>query len=427
MGDEAANAMNLDLNLGPVSEQGSDRVAAEAMDLDGWMDGRVVRVREANRLRARQRGRWRHLIIPPHVQSISMDWNQLVINSGNPVAVQAGEGSVAPRENVDEGRKVLDNCGSGFAMDSLSEEKKDDVDKISDEDGGFFDCNICLDMARDPVVTCCGHLFCWPCLYRWIHIHSDVKECPVCKGEVTIKNLTPIYGRGNSVSNPPEEDLSIKIPTRPPARRAESFRQVVQRTSLHFPMEDIIRQLNNSSDLAPASNQPPEPTDARDLAARNGPALNRLLTSRGLRRDRNLAMATDDALNNAQIDGGSTERWDARHIHSLLLRRSQSHRNPPVLPLHVSAFSAAERVVGPPRRRGPMQGRNDGQPPPVDDRNSFSSIAAVIISDSQLDTAVEIDSMGSLSTSTSRQGNDAARASDVDGSDARAPRRRRME
>jgi len=23
-------------------------------------------------------------------------------------------------------------------------------------------------LARDPVVTLCGHLYCWPCLFRWV-------------------------------------------------------------------------------------------------------------------------------------------------------------------------------------------------------------------------------------------------------------------
>jgi hypothetical protein len=32
-------------------------------------------------------------------------------------------------------------------------------------DNSSFDCNICLELARQPVVTSCGHLFCWPCLY----------------------------------------------------------------------------------------------------------------------------------------------------------------------------------------------------------------------------------------------------------------------
>jgi hypothetical protein len=36
----------------------------------------------------------------------------------------------------------------------------------SGSEGGSFECNICLELAQDPVVTLCGHLFCWPCLYR---------------------------------------------------------------------------------------------------------------------------------------------------------------------------------------------------------------------------------------------------------------------
>ena len=33
----------------------------------------------------------------------------------------------------------------------------------------LFDCNICLETAHDPVVTLCGHLYCWPCLYKRVH------------------------------------------------------------------------------------------------------------------------------------------------------------------------------------------------------------------------------------------------------------------
>jgi zinc-RING finger domain len=31
---------------------------------------------------------------------------------------------------------------------------------------GQFDCNICFDAAREPVVTQCGHLYCWQCLHQ---------------------------------------------------------------------------------------------------------------------------------------------------------------------------------------------------------------------------------------------------------------------
>ena len=29
-----------------------------------------------------------------------------------------------------------------------------------------FECNICFDAAKDPVVTQCGHLYCWSCLHQ---------------------------------------------------------------------------------------------------------------------------------------------------------------------------------------------------------------------------------------------------------------------
>uniref|UniRef100_A0A2K6TMV1 E3 ubiquitin-protein ligase RNF n=1 Tax=Saimiri boliviensis boliviensis TaxID=39432 RepID=A0A2K6TMV1_SAIBB len=29
-----------------------------------------------------------------------------------------------------------------------------------------FECNICLDTAKDAVISLCGHLFCWPCLHQ---------------------------------------------------------------------------------------------------------------------------------------------------------------------------------------------------------------------------------------------------------------------
>ena len=34
------------------------------------------------------------------------------------------------------------------------------------DDSSAFECNICLELAKEPIVTLCGHLYCWPCLYR---------------------------------------------------------------------------------------------------------------------------------------------------------------------------------------------------------------------------------------------------------------------
>jgi hypothetical protein len=66
--------------------------------------------------------------------------------------------------------------------------------------GENFECNICFQKANEAVVTCCGHLFCWPCLYSWLHVHSFHKECPVCKGVIAETAITPIYGRDHGHS-----------------------------------------------------------------------------------------------------------------------------------------------------------------------------------------------------------------------------------
>lgn len=82
-----------------------------------------------------------------------------------------------------------------------------------------FECNVCFDMAAEPVVTKCGHLFCWECLYQWLHVHSYHRECPVCKGQVADDAIIPIYGRGGSAAS------VDNAPPRPTGARVESSRQ----------------------------------------------------------------------------------------------------------------------------------------------------------------------------------------------------------
>jgi len=74
-----------------------------------------------------------------------------------------------------------------------------------------FECNICFEQASSPVVTSCGHLFCWSCLYKWLEQHPS---CPCCKSGVSKDNVIPLYGRGEEQKDPREE-----IPTRPQGQR----------------------------------------------------------------------------------------------------------------------------------------------------------------------------------------------------------------
>ena len=95
-----------------------------------------------------------------------------------------------------------------------------------------FYCNICLDPVVDPVATMCGHLYCWPCLYRWLEpgmtsveranllLGTDAaatavftnhpgdshrRVCPVCKAPCSVPSLVPIYVR-ESEATEYEED-----------------------------------------------------------------------------------------------------------------------------------------------------------------------------------------------------------------------------
>ncbi|KAA8515262.1 hypothetical protein F0562_018508 [Nyssa sinensis] len=93
----------------------------------------------------------------------------------------------------------------------------------SENTSGCFDCSICFDFARDPVVTLCGHLYCWPCIYKWFHFQSaslasdEHPQCPVCKAEISHTTVVPLYGRGGAELQGKASNLDVAIPPRPPA------------------------------------------------------------------------------------------------------------------------------------------------------------------------------------------------------------------
>ena len=37
---------------------------------------------------------------------------------------------------------------------------------MKNEKQSAFECIICIEIAKEPVVVKCGHLFCWPCIYE---------------------------------------------------------------------------------------------------------------------------------------------------------------------------------------------------------------------------------------------------------------------
>ncbi|KAJ2778128.1 hypothetical protein H4R18_004795 [Coemansia javaensis] len=81
------------------------------------------------------------------------------------------------------------------------------------EQAGEFSCNICFDASIDPVLTLCGHLFCWSCLVQWLERSAT---CPVCKAGCDKEKVIPVYGRGKEEKDP---RLNANMPNRPAGRR----------------------------------------------------------------------------------------------------------------------------------------------------------------------------------------------------------------
>ncbi|KAF5184192.1 E3 ubiquitin-protein ligase rma1h1-like, partial [Thalictrum thalictroides] len=119
----------------------------------------------------------------------------------------------------------------------------------ADDISGCFDCNICFDNAHDPVVTLCGHLYCWPCIYKWLHLQDtsfkpeEQQQCPVCKASISQTTLVPLYGRGQSLQNELKDSGPLQssddIPTRPQACGIDAL--ITTSTSTSQPNHNIQR------------------------------------------------------------------------------------------------------------------------------------------------------------------------------------------
>lgn len=109
------------------------------------------------------------------------------------------------------------------AAEARGKDRDDDVDALTaspqekDASDGMFSCNVCMEMASHPVVTLCGHLYCWPCLYKWLQMQQTVRTCPVCKAGVDRDKVIPVYGRGGN-GDPRKNSVDVgarPVPQRP--------------------------------------------------------------------------------------------------------------------------------------------------------------------------------------------------------------------
>lgn len=269
-----------------------------------------IRQLEAVTARARARQRWRQARNSNETNDVSVDG---MINLGDNQEIGSERGKNGKRDSSHLVAQAL-------AMDS-------EVKKSSSGGGSFYDCNICLEMAREPILTCCGHLFCWACFYRVSYVDSTAKECPVCKGEVTDAGITPIYGNGNGndplVAEPEAgsgsgSSVTVIVPPRPRARRVESVRQQrVSRGVSHVPVAEALRRIRIGIGTNGAHPQPRDLVDVNvDPDSTFSEALLNATAAGGSRRFRSRQLSTiSSALTNAErLVEGLLRRTDSQYL-----------------------------------------------------------------------------------------------------------------
>ncbi|XP_073147173.1 uncharacterized protein [Henckelia pumila] len=121
----------------------------------------------------------------------------------------------------------------------LGVDESNDASCSSDtiRDKGNFECNICFELAQEPTVTLCGHLYCGSCIYQWLQVYSHSHECPVCKALVREEKLVPIHGRGKASYDPQARSM-----TRASIRGQAMFQQpqTAQRVDMRHIRQDEL-------------------------------------------------------------------------------------------------------------------------------------------------------------------------------------------
>ena len=91
-----------------------------------------------------------------------------------------------------------------------------------EEESSPFECNICYELAKDPVVTLCGHLYCWPCLAKWFRSQQGTRVCPVCKSDLEGERVVPIYCRSDGDKDKDKSEKMVEIERRPAGQYVEA-------------------------------------------------------------------------------------------------------------------------------------------------------------------------------------------------------------
>ncbi|XP_050386080.1 uncharacterized protein LOC126802485 [Argentina anserina] len=359
---ENEQVMILDLNQQPHdSATGLDSILNELESAHGRIEERI---RQLEAVTVRQRRRWRQSLVPPQVINITPPAptpNQQHIQTALHDDATTGE---TAKTNIPESTHLI---AKALASDTNPKRVEPCV-------GSFFDCNICLGMATDPILTCCGHLFCWPCFYQLSYADSIAKECPVCKGEVSDASIIPVYGHGDCKSSRNSKESVSVAPPRPRAARIEGVRQQIIRRGPSSIIEHRIQLLRNLVAMG-------EGRQTQDLFGSHTNAM----------AERNSVFPS--RYTSPAAEASSTRQHDTLQVSRLLMHRAASVSS--LSSALNTAMDSAERLVEDLEAfsNDPWMRRNRQQSPSHDNGVTSSNIAIIIQPENLTsDTATEINS-----------------------------------
>ena len=115
-------------------------------------------------------------------------------------------------------------------------------DNTKKEQYSEVECPICIDKFNKPVIVqCCGNSFCSNCL----HIHLDSNsQCPICRTNISVKNIKPNTLLELSISSCNEIDMNEIIKWKSTLSKVEAYIKKENKVpSYTFNIDSDIREL----------------------------------------------------------------------------------------------------------------------------------------------------------------------------------------
>ena len=123
----------------------------------------------------------------------------------------------------------------------------DSADSVSHEPS-LLGCNICLEPAIEPVITSCGHMYCWSCLYKWLHA-EPTRGCPVCRTRVILNvNIIPFYSMQDlpipeqRINRANDLTSAVAIPPRPTAPTFQRGEESIEEHQAESPQVGAVER-----------------------------------------------------------------------------------------------------------------------------------------------------------------------------------------